>query len=127
MEHKATIDAGTRVPIGWVAAGMALVFSLLPSLVTMKMLDERTRDLPETLRDHETRLVIIETRQGLLTSSTDHLAQGSGQSRATSLEAAPEAPALDQSAGTTEPLSPISDTIELLESAAAKITKTIIP
>lgn len=120
-----TIDQHTKVPLGWVAAGMALVFSLLPSLVTMRMLDERTKGLPETLKDHETRIVILETRQGMSAAVRGPVPMAKAEEQEQPVQQASST--LERSAGTTDPIADAFDTLDWTGGIASQFISALTP
>lgn len=54
------IDQKTKVPLPWIVATAAFVLAALPGMVTLKLVDERTKDLPAVLRDFENRIIKLE-------------------------------------------------------------------
>lgn len=57
------IDGGTMVPIGWIPKAVAVAAMVLPGIISAALVNERTKGLPEAVKDLNDRVIILEVKQ----------------------------------------------------------------
>lgn len=65
------IDGATMVPIGWIPKALAVAVMVLPGIVSAALVNERTKGLPEAVKDLNDRVIILEVKEQLREKTAD--------------------------------------------------------
>lgn len=65
------IDEATMVPIGWIPKALAVAVMVLPGIVSAALVNERTKGLPEAVKDLNDRVIILEVKEQLREKTAD--------------------------------------------------------